>query len=341
MSPMSSIAFETAETAPAPIPRPAPQCPACRSSRAQCVGRVRAADPRLAEPFELLRCAACDLTYLTPRPDPDAIDALYDGAFYYPAAGPGGALARAVLAAIQSSRRRRIERLVPRGRLLDIGSGDGRFVEHMARHGWEATGIDPSPAAFAIVRRHAHGRFACGSLEAFDFGRGSLDAITMWQVLEHVGEPMPLLLRCRHMLRPGGVLVASVPNLEGLSARLTGERWWGLDVPRHLAHYTPATLRRTLERAGMHVIEIRHRSFQYDPYALFHSTLDWAFTRRHFLSNLAKQQVPADTSAAEWTWNLGALALLAPLLAPASLVATTAAACTGHGGFIEVHARRE
>jgi hypothetical protein len=80
---------------------------------------------------------------------------------------------------------------------------------------------------------------------------------------------------------------------------------------------------------------------QYDPYGLLHSSLDWVFTRRHFLSDFAKQQVPADVSAAEYVRNLAALVLLGPLLAPLSVLTTAAAASVGRGGFIEVFARRD
>jgi hypothetical protein len=80
---------------------------------------------------------------------------------------------------------------------------------------------------------------------------------------------------------------------------------------------------------------------QYDPYGLLHSTLDWVFTRRHFLSDFAKQQVPGDVRAAEYAYNLAALLVLGPLLAPLSVLTTATAAAVGRGGFIEVFARRE
>jgi SAM-dependent methyltransferase len=167
-----------------------------------------------------------------------------------------------------------------------------------------------------------------------------VDLVTLWQVLEHIGEPREFLERCHDLMRPGGVFVAAVPNIDGLSARLTGERWWGLDVPRHLVHYSPRTLCRGLEEAGFTVIKVNHLSLQYDPYALLHSSLDWVFTRRHFLSDLAKQQI-ADVPPLECAYNVAALALLGPALAPLCLVTSAAASCFGCGGFIEVFARRD
>jgi len=326
----------------APATRPVECCPLCDDPRSVPIHRLTDPSRRIAGTFELRRCAGCGIVYVDPRPTDEALTALYDQDFYFSTGWSYEALASLVIECIQSRRRRRVERYVRRGRLLDIGSGDGHFVHHMARHGWEATGIDFSPSALEFARRiHSGGRFLCGTLDDYVFPPGRLDLITLWQVLEHIGEPRPLLQRCHDLLKRGGLLVASVPNIDGLSSRLTGERWWGLDVPRHLVHYSPATLERLLEQAGFGVLHIRHRSLQYDPYALLHSTLDWVFTRRHFLSDLAKRQAVERIGRPEYVYNVVALVSLAPVLAPLCVAATTLGALLGQGGFIEVHARRD
>ena len=317
-------------------------CPLCGGRGGSRLHRLTDPGGRIPGEFELLRCDTCALVYVSPRPNNAALAALYDEEFYFSTGWSYAALAASVIECIQSRRRHRVERYARGGRLLDIGSGDGHFVHHMARHGWEATGIDFSPAALEFARRIDSGaRFLQGSLDDHNFTPGQLDVVTLWQVLEHIGEPRPLLGRCHELLRPGGTLIAAVPNIDGLSSRLTGERWWGLDVPRHLVHFTPATLRAALEGAGFRVMRVRHRSLQYDPYALLHSSLDWVFTRRHFLSEFAKRHPAKQMGQAEFFYNLGALLVLAPLLAPVCLAAAVAAGACGRGGFIEVHARRD
>ncbi len=316
------------------------RCPSCDCERSVTLDRLTDPSGRIPGTFELRRCLGCQLVHVSPRPSDAALAALYDGDFYFSTGWSYEALASAVIDLIQSRRRCRVERHLPPGRLLDIGSGDGRFVHHMAQHGWDATGIDFSPAALEFARRiHSGGRFLQGSLDDNVFVPGQFDLITLWQVLEHIGEPRPLLRRCHDLLQSGGLLVVAVPNIEGLSSLLTGSRWWGLDVPRHLVHYAPATLRESLERAGFHVIQVRHHSLQYDPYALLHSSLDWVFTRRHFLSDFAKRRSTADMNHAEYLYNLGALILFAPLMAPLCVTTAVGAAACGRGGFIEVHAR--
>lgn len=362
------MAIHVGIEAPAPSTktRAVESCPLCGGARSTLFQRVDVAGGPVDGSFELRRCRDCDLVFVDPRLSDEMLSRLYDEDYYFSTGWPYGRFASAAIELIQSQRRRRVERHVRPGSLLDIGSGAGRFVHHMAHHGWQATGIDFSPAAQALAVRNAsmngngngngtwngngiaHGnrngngcRFLCGSLDDHDFPSGSLDLVTLWQVLEHIGQPRPLLKRCHEMLRPGGLLVASVPNIEGLSSRLTGERWWGLDVPRHLLHYAPETLRRGLEQAGFRVIHVNHLSLQYDPYALLHSSLDWVFTRRHFLSDFAKRNVPRDVPRLEYAYNLAALMVLAPVLAPLCVLATTTGSWLGYGGFIEVFARRD
>lgn len=325
-----------------PAAPPSLRCPLCAGSDGDTLRQLDARHLGRTEAFHLRQCRDCELIFIWPRLPDDALAELYGEEFYFPSDSPFQGLAQGVKDLIQDARRQVIEKRAPHGRLLDVGSGDGAFVDHMSRHGWDATGVDFSAAACELAtRRGLHGRFLHGSIHRPELDAGSFDAITLWQVLEHIAEPLPMLRRVRELLGPGGLFVASVPNIEGLSALLTGDRWWGLDVPRHLVHYTPRTLRRAVQDAGLRVVDVRHFSFQYDPYALLHSSLDWTFTRRHFLSDLAKEQVSGRMSPLEYGYNLTALAVLAPVLAPLSLLTTTAGACLRHGGFIEVIARRE
>ncbi|HEY6196859.1 MAG TPA: class I SAM-dependent methyltransferase [Candidatus Eisenbacteria bacterium] len=316
-------------------------CPLCGCGESRLFKRLAVTRGPAAGTYELRQCLACELIFVDPRLDDSILARLYDEDFYFSTGWALRGIAELVMRQIQRTRQRRVERFVRTGALLDIGSGDGRFVQHMAGEGWRATGIDFSPAAQALAEaRGGGGRFLCGSIFDHEIEPASIDAVTLWQVFEHIGEPREFLERTHALMRPGGVFVAAVPNIDGLSARLTGERWWGLDVPRHLVHYSPRTLCRGLEEAGFTVERVNHLSLQYDPYGLLHSSLDWVFTRRHFLSDLAKLHLPPDLTRAEFAYNVAALVLLGPVLAPLSLVATATAGCVGQGGFIEVFARR-
>lgn len=141
------------------------------------------------------------------------------------------------------------------GRLLDFGCGAGELVCQMRERGWSVEGVDLSPAVARKVERSLGIRVHVGSLPHRDLAAASFDVITMWNALEHVHEPRAVLRAARELLRPGGRLVIGVPNLASWSARRFGAAWFGLDLPRHLVHFTPETLRAMLEGEQFRVLD--------------------------------------------------------------------------------------
>jgi SAM-dependent methyltransferase len=91
-------------------------------------------------------------------------------------------------------------------------------------------------------------------LRSAGFPDGFFDVVTMWHVLEHLPDPAAALAEARRVLQADGLLVIEVPNLGSLTFRLCRERWWPLDVPRHLLHFTPQTLGRLLDAGGFEVV---------------------------------------------------------------------------------------
>ncbi len=136
-------------------------------------------------------------------------------------------------------------------RLLDFGCGSGGFLARMHAQGWHVTGVDASAAAVAEVREVLGLEAFHGTLPHPRLVPGSFDVVTMWESLEHLHQPLDALRHARTLLASGGRLYVSVPNIEGLPFRWFGEAWTGLDLPRHLTHFSPATLRAMLDRAGL------------------------------------------------------------------------------------------
>jgi len=143
------------------------------------------------------------------------------------------------------------------GRLLDFGCGSGSYLVEMAARGWQVTGIDSSVHVIDAIRERFGFDVVAGSLPHPELIPGSFDVVTMWQSLEHVGQPLSVLRAAYELLIPGGKIIVSVPNFESLAARWFGENWFGLDLPRHLTHFTPRTLREILQASGFRVAEVR------------------------------------------------------------------------------------
>lgn len=141
---------------------------------------------------------------------------------------------------------------VPQGRLLDVGCGNGRFVEDMQTLGWKAEGVEVDPRAACEARRRGL-QVRNGKLTEIHFEDGCFDAVVINHVLEHVHDPVRLLEECHRILRPGGALRVFVPNAGGLGHRQFRRNWGGLDPPRHLYHFTVSALGELGERAGFRV----------------------------------------------------------------------------------------
>ena len=144
---------------------------------------------------------------------------------------------------------------VPRGCLLDVGCGSGRWLVHMRQLGWQVTGVDFDPGAVAIGRQQGL-ELACGSLEQQAFPAAGFDAITMNHVIEHLPDPVGTLRECRRLLKDGGKLVLVTPNSSSLGHRCFRQNWRGLEPPRHLHLFSPASLRAALAAAGFEQIEL-------------------------------------------------------------------------------------
>ncbi|WP_171049464.1 MULTISPECIES: class I SAM-dependent methyltransferase [Pseudomonas] len=144
-----------------------------------------------------------------------------------------------------------------RGRLLDIGCGNGRFLLRAREAGWQVQGLEPDAkaaqaAGLADIPVHVMGFEGLA-------GAGEYDVVTCSHVIEHVHSPDALLQSIRSHLRPGGMLWLATPNVRSLGHRVFRENWRGLEPPRHLQVFCIASLRQLLNDAGFEDISFRRR----------------------------------------------------------------------------------
>jgi SAM-dependent methyltransferase len=147
-------------------------------------------------------------------------------------------------------------RWTPNGRLLDVGCGSGDWLLTMRGWGWRVEGLDFDEKAVAMARQNGLD-VRHGALEQEGFPDNTFDAITLSHVIEHVPDPALTLAECARILKPGGTLVVATPNNASLTHRYFGEAWRGLEPPRHLHIFSPASIRRSLNLAGFANVSIR------------------------------------------------------------------------------------
>jgi 2-polyprenyl-3-methyl-5-hydroxy-6-metoxy-1,4-benzoquinol methylase len=202
-----------------------------------------------------VRCAQCGFVF---RPaSQDELRDVYEGGAYQDRDFAAGYAADDTIDERLHNARVRVgyvQRFARSGKLLDVGAAGGAFVLAAGRAGLDARGIEPSPAFARHARERLGVDVADGRLEDADIEPGSLDVITLWHVLEHVPEPLAALAICVRALRPGGLLVLEVPNLDSVMYSVMGREWTHLDPQAHVAQFTGATLTDALQRAGFTVL---------------------------------------------------------------------------------------
>ncbi len=201
--------------------------------------------------FHLVRCEHCGFIYLNPQPDDREMTKHYPG-FHYASVQFPQALPPAY-----SWRFSQIERRQKKGRLLEVGCGEGFFLTFALQRGWEGYGLDTSPEAIQAAKKRLSDRVAASTLLDASYQSDSFDVVSLFEVLEHLPDLMGHLREIRRVLKPGGWVCLSVPNFASLERRIFGKWWVGLDAPRHLQQFTPKSLRFVLEAAEFEVVELR------------------------------------------------------------------------------------
>jgi len=207
--------------------------------------------------FTVVRCSVCGLLRTNPRPTLETSGYFYprDYAPYHKPAGKKLTLRDHIAArAHRLLNAWRIPDLPP-GRLLEFGCGPGGYLLWAADQGWSVAGIEPSREA-AQTARSLGFRVHVGPLEAAPDPEVPYDLSVGWMVVEHLHNPLKALRNLCSWTRSDGWLAISMPNAASKEFSFFRDSWFALELPRHLYHFTPATITSLLKKAGWQVREI-------------------------------------------------------------------------------------
>lgn len=279
-----------------------------------------------AAPFGRQRCRRCGVATTVPWPSDDELEVAYAGP-YRPASGRFAGGGDALLRLTRTRLAARIGAIAPPGRVLDVGAGDGALVRALLAAGRDALGLEREPEPGSALRD--------GSLDDVE---GPFAAVVLWHSLEHLRDAGAVLDRAATLLAPGGVLVVAVPNAASLQARVFGDRWFALDLPRHLVHIPAEAL---LERVAAGGLRIERVSYWRGGQVLFgwlHGLVGSIAGTGDMYDAIrrpqARQGGPLGRARRAWTLVAGGA-----LLAPAALAAAGEVALR-RGGTVYVEARR-
>ena len=254
-------------------------CPACGQVQVRLLfsgtDRLYGTTDRV---FQVVECVSCRLIRLHPKPPPEELQQYYPPNYWYvpePAAVDRmeQRYRRFVLRDHLYFVERALRESEARGIILDAGCGGGLFLQMLAERGavertGPVAGLDLSIDAAHAAWWRAGVPAVCGSLSQAPFGGGSCAAVTMFHVLEHLYDPAEYLRAAHQLLSPEGRLIVQVPNAACWQFLLLGERWSGIDIPRHLTDFRSSDLDRLLQSCGFEVLRHKHFSLRDNPAGL-------------------------------------------------------------------------
>jgi 2-polyprenyl-3-methyl-5-hydroxy-6-metoxy-1,4-benzoquinol methylase len=226
------------------------RCPVCHGSRLarSFTHRVDASNV-----FAVDRCIECTHQFTNPQPDPEELQPFYGED--YESWDPSRLSDEMVGAEVEAARRTGLLRHVPVGPgvdVLDVGCGAGLFLEAATRLGAKATGLDVGKPNTERLRARGLDVF-CGTLAEYVAHRDArrFDVVTASHVFEHLHDPAEALRLAAGLLKPTGLVWLAVPNAANWGYRLLRGKWYAAQLPLHLHHFTPKSLRTLIGRAGL------------------------------------------------------------------------------------------
>jgi len=232
-------------------------CPLCGKERAQEWLHAPDRFHGRRDRYVLLRCPACSLVWLSHPPKPDEMHQHYTDAYdkLISAAGANSP-------ARWKDRRTTLDLYKRSGSILDLGCSSGLFLATLPKGSWKLYGIEMSADSAKAAEARTGAKVFVGNVLDAPFPPESFDVITCFDVLEHLHEPRRIMARVAEWLKADGIFYVQVPNIDSAEARVFGSYWHGLELPRHLFHFSPKSLEALANATGFRVLSLETKRNQ-------------------------------------------------------------------------------
>lgn len=238
------------------------------------------------EVFTITQCKDCTFRFTNPRPDSPDLSQYYESEDYISHSDTNKGFINRLYKIVRNITLKQKVNLIwalkpGRGAILDIGAGTGFFLNECWKNKWTISGIEPNSKA----RATASANFG---IELFDetgwniLPSDSIDVITLWHVLEHIEDLNDCMEKINRVSKKDSFLIIAVPNHLSYDAKNYGADWAGYDVPRHLSHFTPFSIRLFLEKHNFQILQKKPMVFD----AFYVSMLSEKYIRGNFLRAL-------------------------------------------------------
>ena len=201
--------------------------------------------------FRVVKCRRCGLVYINPRPDAKSISSYYPESYEY-------------------HERRKISLLEKlyykcyrfglgdkKGRILDVGCGNGNYLLSLKNSGWDCYGTEMESYMVNYINEKLGLKVYKGELTDIELPKEYFDVITFWASLEHIPNPLKTIEKAKTLLKPDGKIIIWLQNINSLEARLFRDYWHHLEIPTHIYQFSPDTLSELMRKTGFKVEKIR------------------------------------------------------------------------------------
>lgn len=223
-------------------------CNICQSEKHKKV--LAAKDPLTGEVFTLVRCETCGLVFTNPRPTSKELRFHYPESLY--TADPS-----------LGDKKRILLQYIQHGKILDVGCGRGFFLNSI-KHEFEVAGVEIDEKSSRYASKKYGIEIKAQQITELSPAENSYDVITFWHTLEHLPDPKSSLEKAFALLKEKGLLFVAVPNIDSLQADIFQRRWYHIDLPRHLFHFSKTSLSRIMEDAGFTLKETSLTLFKHN-----------------------------------------------------------------------------
>lgn len=237
------------------------QCPVCKSTSIKY--SFSAKDNTVSkEAFEIWECSFCTVLFTQDVPSENNIGDYYASPDYVSHSDTQEGFVNKMYHGVKiltlAGKKKLLvnETGLAAGKILDVGSGTGAFLDKMKKGGWQVTGVEPDAGARAKAASlyNIHLR---PSVDLFELPEAEYDAITLWHVLEHVHSLHEYVDQLKKLITTKGRIFIAVPNHTSHDANKYKEHWAAFDVPRHLYHFSPLSINVLMEMHGLKVKKIK------------------------------------------------------------------------------------
>ncbi|GAB3987926.1 class I SAM-dependent methyltransferase [Spirosoma daeguense] len=214
--------------------------------------------------FSIQECGQCSFRLTNPRPDENSIGAYYKSEQYVSHNDESTGLINTAYRLVRKYTLRSKVSLINKltgkqGIILDVGCGTGAFLESCQQDGWKVVGMEPDSDAREIAEEKLKSVIKPNLDELT--GTGPFNIISLWHVLEHIPDLNIAIPKLHKLLDANGTLLIAVPNSDSYDATYFKQFWAAYDVPRHLHHFTPKTIKPLFQKHGFELADTKPMVF--------------------------------------------------------------------------------